>query len=104
MINQMGIVEAGLSTKTDLADWAIVDYIKWLADKGDVRADGFVLFEYRVFIEDMPLSGLNSNGGLSKRVHKLRGLKLIEVTKDDGGYLYAKLTDYCLHVIVMEPN
>ncbi|WP_367154668.1 hypothetical protein [Methylomonas sp. HYX-M1] len=104
LINQFGIVKSGLHESTDLTDWAVIDYIKWLSDKGDVRADGFVLFEYRVFIEDMPMSGLNSNGGLSKRVHKLRGLKLIEVTKDDGGYLYAKLTDYCRHIISMKPD
>ena len=103
-INQFGVVEAGLHEATDLIDWAIVDYIKWLSDKGDVRAEGFVLFEYRIFIEDMPMSGLSSHGGLSKRVHKLRDLKLIEVSKDDGGYLYAKLTEYCRHIISMKPD
>lgn len=103
-INQFGVVEAGLHELTDLTDWAIVDYVKWRSDKGDVRADGFVLFEYRIFIEDMPMSGLSSHGGLSKRVHKLRALKLIEVVRDCAGYLYARLTEYCLHIISMKPD
>jgi hypothetical protein len=105
-INQAGIVEHGLHTKTDLVDWAIIDYLmQWyFTERKKTVYDAeketqFVWINYNHLIQEMPLIKIRTKSHISERIKKLRDLGLIEtyLTKDKS--LYFNLTPYCLQVI-----
>ena len=92
-INQAGIADAGFADKTDLIDWAIIEYIMaWQAHPKASRMGDRVWINYRHLIDEMPLLGLNSKQAVSKRVQKLHQLDLISIDHDSDGRLFAALT------------
>ena len=62
LINQAAVVEAGLHKITDLVDWAILEYIvAWQTNpEAERNQDDFVWINYKHFIAEMPLVGLNT--------------------------------------------
>jgi hypothetical protein len=93
LINQNAIVHGGFIGKTDLIDWAILDYISsWCLNKNAVRKLDYVWINYSHLLSEMPAIGINSKQVLSRRVSKIRLLGLIETIQDPDGRLYAKTT------------
>ena len=117
-INQAGIVRANLHTpitayrydndkkpiqiKTDLKDWAILWYLKYLSGSlmnkrggfvqiGDTR---FVRLKYRNIINENPILGITTKRSLIDRIWKLKQFGLIETHQDKtGADLFFRLTD-----------
>jgi hypothetical protein len=82
-INQLGISEYGLSDKTDLTDWVMLDYIfDWQQNPKALSLNGMVWFSYRHFMNEMPIIGIKDKGAISKRVKKLKELDLISTYID----------------------
>lgn len=94
VINNAGIIDAGFGEgKTDLVDWAIVDYINcWATNPTATRIGDLVWINYRHMINEMPLLGLNTKQAVSKRIIKLRGLGILRTQYDEDGRVYAGLT------------
>ena len=95
LINQAGIVNSGLHTKTDVIDWSLLDYIfSWQQSPNAARIDDKVWINYKHLIAEMPLLGLNEKSGVSKRIKKVRELDLLETFQSpDDCRLYAKTTE-----------
>jgi len=95
LINQAGIVNSGLHTKTDVIDWSLLDYIfSWQQSPNAARIDDKVWINYKHLIAEMPLLGLNEKSGVSKRIKKARELGLLETFQSpDDCRLYAKTTE-----------
>jgi len=105
LINQVGVVEAGLEGKTDLVDWAIIDYLQqwYFAErKKTVFVQGganLVWVNYPHLIEEMPLLGIKNREAISARMKKLRGLGLIETFQARDNTLYFVLTPKCMRIV-----
>ena len=57
-INQAGIVDSGYADKTDITDWAIIEYIcAWQRNTKAIKRGEFVWINYRHLAENMPLLG-----------------------------------------------
>lgn len=92
-INQAGIADAGFSDKTDLVDWALIDYIfAWQNNPAATRIGSLVWISYKHLISEMPLLGLKTKQAVSARMSKLKALSLIVVEYDSDKRLYAGLT------------
>ena len=96
-INQAGVADAGFADgKTDLVDWAIIDYINTFAtNPAAVTQNGRVWINYKNLIDQMPLLGLRTKSALSGRISKLQDLGLLSVDYDADKRLFAKLTARC---------
>ena len=96
-INQAGVADAGFADgKTDLIDWAIIDYINTFAtNPAAVTQNGRVWINYRHLLDQMPLLGLRTKSALSGRISKLQDLGLLSVDYDADKRLFAKLTARC---------
>ena len=103
-INQKAVSDSGLANKTDLTDWALIDYIiAWSLNKKAVKLDGYTWVNYKHLSEEMPLLGLNTKGAVSNRIKKLKGLGLIDTIQDNDKRLYVDITDFT-HSIVSFSN
>ena len=93
-INQAGVVDAGLHEKTDVVDWALLDYIfAWQLSPTAKRIDDKFWINYAHLISEMPLLGLNGKGAVGNRIKKIRELGLIETYQHPVDCrLYAKTT------------
>ena len=99
-INQAGIADAGYAGKTDITDWAIVEYIfSWHGSPKAIKREDFVWINYRHLTENMPLLGLNSKQAVSKRILKLAKLALLEVHHEPDGRAFVRLSAACHAVI-----
>ena len=98
-INLAGIDDAGLSDKTDLADWVILEYIAdwYTVPKATKRADK-VWINYRHLIAQIPIIGIKSKSAVSSRIHKLAALGLLIVEQDDDGRMFASLGQVAIDV------
>ena len=98
-INLAGIDDAGLSNKTDLADWVIIEYIAdwYSAPKATKRADK-VWINYKHLMAQVPILGIKSKSAVSARLHKLAELGLLVVEQDDDGRLFASLGQVAIDV------
>ena len=94
LINQAAVVEAGLHKITDLVDWAILEYIvAWQTNpEAERNQDDFVWINYKHFIAEMPLVGLNTKSAVSNRLKKLEELRLIEKVHDEDNRAFCKTT------------
>lgn len=92
-INQAGIADAGFADKTDLVDWALIDYIfAWQNNPAATRIGSLVWISYKHLISEMPLLGLKTKQAVSARMAKLKALSLIVVEYDSDKRLYVGLT------------
>jgi len=96
-INQVGIVDAGLVDKTDWSDWAILEYVaEWQVHGSAYMNNGHVWLDYRHLMAELPMLGIKTSGGISKRISKLRDLGLLTSFLVEGSQLFVKVTDfYC---------
>ena len=79
LINQAGVVHEGLETKTDVIDWALLDYIfSWQQNPKADRFEGMTWLDYKHLIKEMPLLGLNKKQSVSDRIKKSKNLGLID--------------------------
>ena len=89
-INQAGIADAGFADKTDIVDWAIIDYIfGWQCHPKATRIGSMAWINYQHLIEEMPILGLKTKQAVQKRISKLLTLGLISVEYDKDERLYA---------------
>lgn len=98
-INLAGIDDAGLSGKTDLSDWVIIEYIAdwYTAPKATKRADK-VWINYKHLMAQVPILGIKSKSAVSARLHRLAALGLLIVEQDDDGRLFASLGQVAIDV------
>jgi len=104
VINQVGIAQAGLfgKGKTDLYDWAILDYLfDWREVEGadviqDESGKRFVWCSYDHLLSEMPALAI-SKSALSQRISKLRGLGLVETIRRNQR-LYVHVTQKAANV------
>jgi hypothetical protein len=103
LINQVGAAHFGLADKTDLADWAILDYIAgWqISDKAE-KLDGKIWINYSNLIKEMPLLHLNKKQSISNRISKLRDLGLIETSQSIDKRLFVKVTSFYSDVALFQ--
>ena len=93
-INQAGIADAGFADKTDIIDWAIVDYIfGWQNNPKATKIGALSWISYKHLIDEMPLLGLKTKQAVSARIAKLKLLGLITVEYDKEKRLYACLSE-----------
>ena len=100
-INQAGVADAGFADgRTDLVDWAIIEYIRdWQLSPKATKLGDLVWINYKHLISQMPLLGLNNKQAVSKRVVKLSGLGLIHTDHDGHGRVFCRLSERCLSII-----
>lgn len=103
VINQVGIVKAGLLGITDFSDWAIIAYIKDLfahpkSVKLPYKGELFVWINYSHIMEEMPMLGISTKNPLTDRFKKLKKLSLIKTVKIEDNTIYARLTENCMDV------
>jgi hypothetical protein len=95
MINQLAIHTAGLSDKTDLNDWAVIDYIKdWQLNPKAERIADKVWINYKHMVKMMPCLPVKSKSAISARVNKMVELGIIDTQQDQMGRLFASITEY----------
>ncbi|MDA8215916.1 MAG: hypothetical protein M0Z64_11675 [Nitrospiraceae bacterium] len=104
-INQEAIERAGLSDKTDLADWAIVDYLlDWHYAKRKrvikINNEKFIRVNFNYLMECMPLMHIKDKDAISKRFKKLRELELIKTYRAPENTLYVTLTAKCMNILI----
>ena len=105
-INQAGVADAGFADgRTDLVDWAIVEYIRdWQLSPKATKLGDLVWINYKHLIGEMPLLGLNNKQAVSKRVVKLSGLGLIHTDHDGHGRVFCRLSERCLSIITFRES
>jgi len=110
-INQVGIVKAGLHKKTDLVDWAIIDYLKdwfFMEKKKTIlnHEDGkqYTWINYKFLLNSMPLLGIKKKDGLSYRIKKLRKLGLIKTISLKDNTTFFILTEFCISTCFLHTN
>ena len=97
LINLAGIHDAGLSDKTDLSDWVIIDYIlEWGASEKATKRGNKVWINYRHLIAQIPILGIKSKSAISARLKKLAGLGLLDIEHDEEGRIFASIGEIVL--------
>lgn len=98
-INQRAIVEADLHHKTDLVDWAILDYVlSWQGSQSAKRLDNKVWLNYQHLINKMPMLHLKSKQSVSNRIKKLRELNLLDTYQAPDKRLYVCTSELFFNV------
>lgn len=103
-INQEAIEKAGLSGKTNLIDWAIIDYLKdWYYSKKKrvmtINNEKFFWVNFNYLIKCMPLIHIKDKDAISRRFKKLRELELIKTCRAPENTMYVLLTQKCLNIL-----
>ena len=97
VINNAGVVNSGLHHKTDLNDWAILDYIKdWQSHPKSERRGNLVWINYSHLLAEMPLLAVKHKSGVANRIKKLKEFGLLETEQClTTSRLFAGLTLEC---------
>ena len=107
-INHAGISSIQMTTKTDLVDWCLLDYIaNFETFEKAKKLNGKVWINFKHLISEMPILGLNTKSSVSMRFKKLRELGLLETTQsvaDQKLYaqtseLYKTASNFCAHTV-----
>jgi DNA-binding MarR family transcriptional regulator len=98
VINQYQIVRSGLHKRTDLIDWAIIDYIaSWEKSKKKktviYKDKIYTWLNYQHLIKSLPLLGIKTKSAITKRLKKLKKLGLIYVYQLKSKEIYVSLTE-----------
>jgi hypothetical protein len=92
LLNLAGIDDAGLSDKTDVVDWVLIEYVAdWYTAPNVTRRGDKVWINYKHLISELPLLGLKTKSAVSRRFTNLAGLGLLNIERDDEGRLYAAI-------------
>lgn len=105
-IPQLGLVANCLLGKAEPQHWIVLDYIRqWQENKKArfIRLDDerYVWINYGHLLESLPilsLFGINSKAPLTRILHKLEKLGLIETNRTKFNQLYARLTPLGLNL------
>jgi hypothetical protein len=102
-INQSAIFSNGMINKTDLVDWAIIDYLKDFAIYRNARkivyqGEEYIWLNYNHLINSLPLINFKTKASLSYRINKLRDLGLIKTIKNVDNTLYYTFTDKLIDI------
>ena len=108
-INQHAIFANGLVGKTDLVDWAIVDYLKDFslytkARKIVYKNEEFIWLNYKHLMVNLPLIEIKSKMGITKRINKLKTLGLIKTIQKKDNTLYYTFTDRLIDIIFVKKS
>jgi len=99
LINLAGIEDAGLSKKTDAADWIILEYIYDWSNSGEaIKVGDHVWINYSHMSRSLPLLPVASKDKISRRFKKLRELGLIVTTQASDGRIFAKTTQLYFNI------
>lgn len=103
-INQHAIFVNGLVNKTDIIDWAIVDYLKDFALYKKARKivhknEEYIWLNYKHLLVNMPLLNINSKSAITKRINRLKNLGLIKTIQNKDNTLYYTFTDRLIDII-----
>jgi hypothetical protein len=103
-INQSAVFTNGLVNKTDLVDWAIIDYLKDFAIYKKAKRiiyqnEEYIWLNYNHLIASLPLSKLRYKPKVTVRINKLRTLGLIKTVKNVDNTLYYTFTDRLIDII-----
>jgi hypothetical protein len=98
LINQVNVVAHGLHHRTDLIDWAILDYIAHLQAVFPHTSDnnGFIEINIDSLIIDMPILKIKTATQLQIIIQKLWELELIEcvtIGRKDVDFSRVKISD-----------
>lgn len=105
VVNQVGVVRSGLADKTDLVDWAIINYVaRWIlkrerACKILIRDEEFIWIDYGTLLKELPLLGIKSKSVLSRRITKLCELGLLDAELKGRSRIYLRPTDLAIGVM-----
>jgi len=97
-IYQEAVVRHGLHEKTTFIDWAIVDYIKdWIGYSGaktfiDDNGTTYYWINFKHLIEEMPLLGISTKAGISKRITHLKNVGILDTFRTGDCSLGVRLT------------
>jgi hypothetical protein len=103
-INQLGIQNADLIGKTDLIDWAIVDYLYyWSANnkkskKFIYQKEIYIWVRYKTLAENLPMIRISDKNALTRRFNKLAALGLVERGHKPDNSLYVRLTELAINI------
>lgn len=110
-INHAGIASIQMTSKTDLVDWCLLDYIANFEsfDKAK-KLNGKVWINFKHLIAEMPMLGLNTKSSVSNRIKKLRDLGLLETAQDltdqklyaQTSELYKTASNFCAYTVLQE--
>ncbi|MEO0083840.1 MAG: hypothetical protein ABIK33_05620 [candidate division WOR-3 bacterium] len=102
-INQHAVFINGLINKTDLIDWAIVDYLKDFALYKKAKKivhnnEEYIWLNYNHLMLNLPLAGIRYKSKVALRIGKLRRLGLIKTVKAKDNTLYYTFTDKLIDI------
>jgi hypothetical protein len=102
-INQSAVFSNGMINKTDLVDWAIIDYLKDFAIYRNARkivyqGEEYIWLNYNHLINSLPLANFKTKPAVSYRINKLRDLGLIKTVKNVDNTLYYTFTDKLIDI------
>ena len=98
-INQVGIFKAGLHTKTDISDWALIDYI-WDKETSLGLPQGeYIPIKYSSIMSDIPMLGISTKDPLTDRFKRLQLLGLVVSCKSPNNHMFIKLTNLTYSII-----
>ncbi|MDD3807374.1 MAG: hypothetical protein PHE86_04985 [Candidatus Marinimicrobia bacterium] len=103
-INQVGVTDNGLVDKTDMVDWAIIDYLYhwYFAENSKViiqKNVRYVWVNYNHLMKEMPMLRIKDKDAISARFKKLKKLGLIETWQAKDNTLYFSITSKCSNII-----
>ena len=105
LINQVGIVEAGLADKTDFNDWAILEYIAaWQNHSAAFRINNHVWLDYQHLLREMPMLSVRTKSGVSARIKRLKECKLLVSFLNEERRVFVRVTDFYLSVVDFRPS
>jgi hypothetical protein len=109
VINQYQIVRSGLHKRTDLIDWAIIDYIaSWEKSKKKktviYKEREYFWLNYQYLIKSLPLLGIKTKSGIAKRLNKLKRLGLVFIYRSKNKEIYISLTELTKSIIQLIPK
>ncbi len=104
IINQVGIVRAGLIDRTDVKDWVLLNFLNdFIADPNCNRVVyqnyEFVRVNYNDLIWALPILSIKNKAAISRRYKKYKKLDLIMTQRTRDGSLFVAVTEKLKHII-----
>lgn len=110
-INQAGVNNSDLVEYTDLVDWAMIGYLKFMYELNKngvvsktVEGGEFTWIKYSRLIDELPLIGITRIESISRRFNKLRRLGLIETDESKNREAWYRTTEMARDVLDFRVN
>lgn len=98
-VNRVPIFIAGLHSKTDFIDWALMDYIYDRGFRLNLTQSVYIPINYSDIIRNMPMLGITTKDPLTHRFKRLRNLGLIISHKSIDNHIFIRLTDLAISIL-----